>query len=147
MDITKSLSEAKRLLQDEELSFVALDYMGRISRSKKRGVGPALGLIAEHTDLTGGVIADKVVGKAAALLFLLLGPEAIYAATISIPAKKVLDSAGIRVEFEQMVDHIVNREGTGPCPLEHAVMGIQDPVEALETIHRTLADLMGASHE
>lgn len=147
MDITKSLSKARQLLQDEELSFVALDDMGRISRSKKRGVVPALALVAEHTDLTGGVIADKVVGKAAALLFLLLGPEAVYAATISLPAKEVLHSAGIRVEFEQMVDHIVNREGTGPCPLEHAVMGIQDPVEAIETIRRTLADLMGASHE
>jgi hypothetical protein len=147
MDITKSLSKARQLLQDEKLSFVALDYIGRVSQSKKRGVAPPLELLGAQTDLTGGVIADKVVGKAAALLFLLLGPEAVYAATISVPAEKVLNSAGIRLEYEQKVGRIINREGTGPCPLEHAVLGIEDPYEALDIIHRTLTDLMSASNE
>jgi hypothetical protein len=147
MDITKSLSKARQLLQDEKLSFVALDYIGRISQSKKRGVAPPLELLAAQTDLTGGVIADKVVGKAAAFLFLLLGPEAVYAAAISVPAEKVLQSVGIRVEYDQKVDHIINREGTGPCPLEHAVLGIEDPYEALDIIRRTLTDLMSASNE
>lgn len=147
MDITKSLSKARQLLEDEKLSFVALDYIGRVSQSMKRGVAPPLELLAAQTDLTGGVIADKVVGKAAAFLFLLLGPEAVYAATISVPAEKVLQSAGIRVEYDQKVDHIINREGMGPCPLEHAVLGIDDPYVALDIIRRTLTDLMSASNE
>lgn len=70
--------------------------------------------------MKGAVVADKVIGKAAAALTVMGGVEKVYADVISRPALDLLHEAHIDVEFVQEVPFIENRDKTGWCPLESA---------------------------
>ena len=112
-----------------------------IYTSIERGVRPLLQLLDSGTDCTGFSAADKVVGKAAAFLYCLLRVRAVYAAVISKSALKVLSEQGIEVLYDDLVDAIRNRAGTGFCPMETAVLAESDPKKALERIRVRLEEL------
>ena len=107
----------------------------------RRGVRPLLDLLENKIDLHDYAAADKVVGKAAAFLYCLLGVKTLYAAVISKPALSVLEQHGIAITYSTLVPSIQNRAQNGPCPMEHAVWEIDDPKEALAAIYRTLEQL------
>lgn len=94
------------------------------------GVKPLLKWIAEGKSLAGYSVADKVVGKAAALLYAMLGPAAVFAPVMSEAARAVLVSNAVAVGYDNLVQGILNRAGDGPCPMETAVTNIFDPYEA-----------------
>ena len=85
--------------------------------------------------------ADKVVGKAAAFLYVLLGVKEIYAHVISQTAMSVFKENHISFQYDISTDHIINRQGTGSCPMEEAVSGISRPEDAPEAIRRRLEEL------
>jgi hypothetical protein len=85
--------------------------------------------------------ADKVVGKAAAFLYCLLGIRALYAGILSQPALEVLEKAGIPAQYDTLVPAIRNRAGDGFCPMETAVREITDPAHAPEAIQKALQRL------
>ena len=105
----------------------------------ERGVKPLLDWLDSDISLSGFCAADRVVGRAAAFLYCLLGVCEVYARVISRPAAQVLTDHGITVHADTYTDGIINRRGTGPCPFEAAVMEISDPEEALLTIRAKLA--------
>ena len=104
----------------------------------RRGVKPLLELLESGKDYTGFSAADKVVGKAAAHLYCLLGIRAIYAGVISEPAKRVLESEGIQTEYAVIVPAIRNRTNTGLCPMESAVWELRSHTDA----HRAITDTL-----
>lgn len=106
-----------------------------------RGVDPLLSLLDDGHDLNGFSAADRVVGRAAAYLYVLLGIRSLYVKILSKPAKEVLDRYGISVEYETLTEAIRNRAGDGFCPMEQAVREIDNPDEALCAIRRTKASL------
>ena len=112
-----------------------------ILTDNRRGVRPLLDLLEGTTSVAGFSAADKVVGKAAAYLYCLLGIRALYAGVISIPALEVLQSRNIPVEYDTLVPGIRNRTNDGPCPMESAVLHIDTPEDALIAIQNTLAKL------
>jgi len=112
---------------------------GEILTDDRRGVKPLLDLLEK--DLSDFSAADKVVGKAAALLYRLLGIAEIYASVISEPAITVLESGGISIYYDSKVPAIRNRTDTGFCPMETAVWNIDDPTLAPEILRKTLAQL------
>ena len=109
--------------------------------SKQRGVKPLLELIDSSNDCKGAVAADKVVGKAAAFLYVLLGVKAVYADVISEHAFAVLQRNGILVDYTELVPMIKNRDGSGFCPMEQATLAVTDEKIALEVIRDTLSRL------
>ncbi len=106
-----------------------------------RGVAPLLSLLEEGEDLCAFSAVDKVVGKAAAFLYVALGIRRVYALTLSESALALMQKAGIEVECEQITGRILNRDGTGFCPMESAVLEECDPATAIERIKKTLFDL------
>ena len=94
-----------------------------------RGVRPLVELLQEGT-LPGYSAADKVVGKATAFLYVLLGVTAVYTPVISAPALAVLQRFGIAASCDMVVEAIFNRDRTGFCPMETAVRNIDDPAAA-----------------
>ena len=106
-----------------------------------RGVSPMAELIASGRDLTGYSAADLVVGRAAAMLFVLAGIAAVYAVVISRGGLDYLKERGVTVEYGIVTDVIMNRLGTDRCPMEKAVEGITDPQKGYEAIVRTLAEM------
>lgn len=112
-----------------------------IYTSDKRGVAPLLSWLDCGTQFTGFSAVDKVVGKAAAFLYVLLDVEYVYAEVISKPAVKVLESNGILVEYNVLSDAIRNRDNTGFCPMETTVMEIEDKDEALVAIRNKIKSM------
>ena len=84
---------------------------------------------------------DRVVGRAAAFLYCLLDVSEVYSKVMSRPAAQVLVQHGITVHADTFVDGIINRQGTGPCPFEAAVMDATNPRDALSIIRKKLVAL------
>ncbi len=83
-------------------------------------------LISSGVDLSGYSVADKVVGKAAALLFVKSGIASVFAENLSESGKKVLQEHAIPFEYITLAEKIINRTGTDICPMEKAVMYCDD---------------------
>ena len=134
------LQTAQQLLEGGDYTCV-LCRDGVTHTSTRRGVAPLLNWLDEKTDLRGFAAADRVVGKATAYLYCLLGVSCVFARVMSRPAQKVLSEHGIPASFETLVDAIENRAKTGPCPMEYATRDSVSPEEALAAIRQTLARL------
>ena len=134
------LEKARKYLQAEGCTCV-LCRGDRVTASHRRGVAPLLALLDSGQDFTGFSAADKVVGKATAMLYRLLGVKAVWAAIISESAIAALREGGVEAHWGQRVDHLINRDGTGPCPMETATVHTDDPLAALAAIRQTLQKL------
>ena len=131
--------KAKALLQ--EGCTCALYTKTQVFRSEKHGVAPLLQWLESGENFSPFSAADKVVGKAAAFLYVLLGVQRVYALVISEAAESVLNAYNIPICFEEKVSAIKNREGTGFCPMEQAVLRLSDPNEAYKAIIKKLEEL------
>lgn len=109
--------------------------------SRTRGVAFLLSLPEDTTDLSGALVADKVVGRGAAFLYVLLNVRAVYALVMSESAREVLSQHGIQAFCEQCPPRIINRDNTGFCPIETAVQNDTDPLLARVHICEKLAAL------
>lgn len=109
--------------------------------SEKRGIAPMMDFIASGTNLAGYSVADIVVGKAAALLFVKCGIKNVFAKTLSENGKKILERYGIDFEYETLAEKIINRSGTDICPMEKAVANTDDPEEAFSILESALKSL------
>lgn len=136
--LLNDLEQAKTILQSGDYTCV-LCKGGKLHTSTRRGVAPLLELLS--TDVSGFYAADKVVGKATALLYCLLKVKAVHARIISQAALQVLQNGGIGISWDCKVDYIKNRAGDGRCPMEQATEGIDDPQEALFAIQKKLEEL------
>ena len=131
------IEHAKQLLTDAGYTCV-ICRSDDTHTSEKRGVAPLIELLDNKADVRGYSAADKAVGKAAAMLFVLLGVGEIYATIMSRSAKKILDGHGIKYSCGEEVEYIINRKKDGMCPMEKAVMDIDDPAEAPKKIKETI---------
>ena len=110
--------------------------------SEMRGIAPMMEFIASGADLTGYSVADIVVGKAAALLFVKCGIKKVFAKTLSQKGQKILEKYGVEYEYQTLAEYIINRAGTDICPMEKAVADIDDPEDAYSVLKDKL-NLMG----
>ena len=134
------LNKARSILETGDYTCV-ICRGENIYTATERGVKPLLNWLDNGLDLTDYSAADRVVGRATAFLYCLLGVKEVYARVMSHPAAEVLKAAGIAAEAGQLVEGIINRRGTGPCPFEAAVLDIQDPQEALAAIRRKMEQI------
>ena len=100
-----------------------------ILTSEYSGIRPMLEWLGEGRDLEGYAVADKIVGKAAAMLFVKAGLSSVYAEVLSIPGKNYLEARGIPVAYGTLTERIINRDGNGLCPMEQTVLNIDDAEE------------------
>lgn len=134
------LENAKRILEQTGCTCV-LCKDGRVWESRARGVSPLMEFLSSGQVPAGFSAADKVVGKATAFLYCLLGAKAVYAPVMSRLALQVLEDHGIEAHFAQCVDAIFNRRRDGFCPMETATKELSDPDEALAAIRQVLEKL------
>ena len=109
--------------------------------SKQRGVAPLLAWLESGENCQNMFAADKVVGRAAAFLYILLKVEGVHALVLSESAEKVFQQFGVAYAYNEKVAAIRNRAGDGFCPMEQAVLCIEEPSEALSAIKRRLLEL------
>jgi Domain of unknown function (DUF1893) len=144
-DLHLRLSQAKSTLLETKSTFVLMKGE-EVHPSELRGVAPILDFLREKPDLLeDAIIADKVIGRAAALLLIHGKIAALHALCISSHALDVLAGSGIVLEYDEVVPYIVNRDGTDMCPMEKSVIGISDPEQAVVAVTRRQAELRAAA--
>ena len=136
----KDLTNAKDLLSSGNYTCV-LCSGDTIHTTTERGVKPLVRWLTEGTDLNGFSAADRVVGKATAYLYCLLGVKAVHSLVMSGAAARVLEENGITATQDKLVENIINRQGTGICPFEEAVWEIHDPGNALTAIRAKMEQM------
>ena len=138
------LDKAKSLLVGGTV--IAVMNGESVVTSPRRGIG-ALLEYAKSGALRGASVADKIVGKAAALLMVYGGVKEVYAGVVSKEAMRTFARYGIPCVYEVSTEKILNRAGTGICPMEEAVEHISDPEDATEAITKKLEELRQRQRE
>ena len=135
------LEQAKAALAGE-ITFAAVLQDGRMVTSEKKGIAPMMALLAEDmTVLQGACVADRVIGRAAALLMEKAGVAAAFGEVVSSHALKAFENNGISFTYGREVEYIVNRTKTGMCPMEQTVLGIADAEAAYTALKLKLAEM------
>lgn len=130
------LSSLIELLHAEACSLVVLKN-GHVSTYFKKGVRDLIWLIDNQPDnLHGAMVADKVVGKAAAGLMIVAQVAEVYADVMSKPAILLFEEQAIPYSYQQIVDAIEIPEGDTRCPLEQIVSKAHT-AEEIEKLLRT----------
>ena len=114
---------------------------GKCLFSEKRGIAPMMDFIADGVDISGYSVADLVVGKAVAFLFVKCKIKKVFAKTLSESAKRVLEMYGLEYEYETLAQTIINRDGTDICPMEKAVSSTDNPEQAYSILQDKLSML------
>ena len=130
-----NLERAKDILEKKRYTFVLMMDGKIIKTSHKKGIIPFMEMIRDNRELMqGAVIADKVIGKAAALLAVAYKVKQIYTEILSQQAKEVLDQYSVFYQYEKYVDYIQNRSKNGQCPMEKLTKDTNDPKTAYSLI-------------
>ena len=112
------MEEIIQILHQGEFTCVVRNK-DEIRTFSQRGVADLYDLLNyDSAFLKGALVADKIVGKAAAALMVLGGINKLHTDVISTPALNLLQDTKIKVSFQSEVPIIINRDKTDWCPLE-----------------------------
>ena len=112
---------------------------GRTSVYDGRGIKPVVDYL-EKDNFDGAFVADKVIGKASALLLVYGKVQEVYTPVISKPAVKVFEDNNVKYSADKIVDNIINRTGTDLCPMEKKVQNIDNPKRAYKLFRKLLKE-------
>ncbi len=132
-----NLERAKEAMKAEKLTCV-LTEGGIMFKSKDKGVQPLLDWMNSGNNYMSYMIADKVIGRAAAFIDIAMGIREVYAEVMSESAKTLLENNHVVVNYDTLVPEILNADKTDLCPLEKAVEGIDNYPDALMPIELAL---------
>ena len=119
------------LLNTNHLSLLVRNR-GVTTTHANRGVQDLLTLLNEQPErLRGAVVADKMIGKAAAALMIEGGVQAVYTNLICTPARELLEQAGVKVVATEEVPMILNRDRSGQCPIDSRLNEAQTAEECV----------------
>ena len=113
------IDKAKQILGREGATLAIVKEGQVLFMSDSSGIRGLLQAIEKiGKEMAGSSAADKVVGRAAALLLAYSKVKEVYASVISKGGLKVLKEDGIKVVFQNMVQIILDRMGKSVCPFE-----------------------------
>ncbi len=134
------LVQARQRLDTDQLAFVLVREGKVIATGDDYGVRELLAAVDRLGPLArGACLADKIVGKAVALIVVHAGISAVDTGVASESAVKLLQRHGVPLHTTSVVPQILNRRGDGPCPMEKATMPIEDVALGLETLRAFIA--------
>ena len=120
----KDIIKAKELLKDDKTLILVKD--DDVIESTLSGIKPLIGLLNDNKDLNGYSIADKIVGKAQAMLIVKANIKEVYTKVLSKQGEMILKKYNIPYSYDTLTDQIINRKGTDICPMEKTVKDIDD---------------------
>lgn len=131
----KDLEKAKNILIEEDLALVVVKDGEVMFKSKDKGIKPMYTLATEmRTEASGASLADRVIGKGAALLCGYIGIKEVHTDLISENGKATLEKYNILYTMEKSCPYIKNRDKTDYCPIEKLSLSTEDPEVLLEKI-------------
>lgn len=115
----KDIDIAVELLEKDNLALAIVKDTKVIFTSSGKGIKPLFTALEEHkNELEGSSIADRVTGRAAAMLCVYAGIKQLKTKLISDNAINVLKETNIIYEYDERALFIENRDRTGMCPVE-----------------------------
>ena len=112
-----------------------------------RGISPMMRFLAEGLDLRGYSVADVIVGKAAAMLFVKSGISEVYGEVSSEAGCAYLQEHEIPCTYGTLTEKIINRKGDGICPMEQTVAELDNPEEGYKALKERMTQLQkGIAH-
>lgn len=115
----KDIEIAKKYLEGENLTIAVVKNGSLIYKSHDKGIKPIYTLATQMVERAkGSSIADKVIGRGAAMLCNLLYVKEVYGKLISDNAIEVLEKSDIIFSYDNVCDYIKNIDGTDMCPIE-----------------------------
>ncbi len=134
------LGKLKGILHEKGCSLVLEDARGNVRLFYKKGVRDLEYLLDHEPEtLCGAVVADKVVGKAAAGMMAYGGVAEVYGDVMSRKALPLLDAGSVSYSFGELVDQIVIAEGDNRCPLEKIVASAHTAEETVRLLRQAFA--------
>ena len=134
--MSAALEKAKKVFNSDDYAIVLTDGP-KVFTSKEKGVIALLALASDGVRCDGWAAADKVIGKGAAYMYILLGVKEVYTPVMSSLALELLSENDIEIHFDSLVKMIKNRSGDGPCLMEVAVMDAENENDAFERMKKT----------
>jgi len=135
----QDLDTAKNTLKKNNETLVIVKKGKVLFETNSPGIrGLLMAIDKVGKDLKRSAVADKLVGEAAAQLCAYSGVVEVFAVTLSMCGKNVLDRNNIRYEYENLVPHILNLNKTGLCPFEKIVTGSKSPEEAFKRLKQSI---------
>lgn len=129
------LETARRMLKEQSFSLVIVKPGILVHATRKYGVIGLVEAIENYgVELSGAAAADRIVGRAAAMLCLYANIAAVYAEVISRKALNVLSEKNVKVEYETLVPEILNRMKNDVCPFEKLIADCSKEEECFEKI-------------
>lgn len=135
------MNQALNILLENHYTFVAIKENFEY-HSTLNGIAPIMNkMIDDELYFQDCNIADKVIGKSAAMLLIKSQVKHIHAVVLSQHAKDILDEYKISYSYDEIVPYIINRTHTDMCPMEKSVLNIRDLNQAFVTLQETLKQL------
>ena len=129
------LDRAKQIFQADGASFVLVHDGHELARGTRDGIGELLATVDQLGAQTHGAsLADKIVGKAVAMVAVYAGLAGVYSPLASTAGQQVLAEHQIMLQAERLVPLILNKRNDGPCPMERLTLPLAQPEEAVAAL-------------
>lgn len=131
----QDLLKAKTLLVGRRLSLCIVKDGKTLFESRRQGIASFLDAINYlGCELENTSVADKIVGRAVALLCIRSKISSVYADVMSKGAKALFQGYSMRFESTDFVDNVLNIDKKRVCPFELLVERVTDPDEAYKVL-------------
>jgi hypothetical protein len=138
----KDLETAKKRINENSLTLSIVKNGEIVFENASNGISGFLEAIEKFgAGLEGASVADRVAGKAIALLCVYAKVEAVYALILSKEAKFVFEKYATYHEWKKLVENILDVKKAGICPFEKLATEISNPKDA----YRKLKALQNSS--
>ena len=133
----RDLEMAKRELKKKSLSLAIVKDGEMLFESFSHGISGFLQAIEKLGErLEGASVADKIVGRAIALLCVYAEVKAVYAEVLSEEAKTLFERCSLYYEYNIIVGNVLTSNTKKICPFENVAKQILNPKEAYEKLKR-----------
>lgn len=133
---------AKRILNEEDLTLALVKNGQVIFKSRDKGIKPIYILAKElKSDANGASLADRVIGRGAAILCGYMGIKEVYTDLISTEGEEILEVYKISFSSWRQCSYIKNRDKTDYCPIEKLSLNIDDPLILMERIEEFIRNI------
>jgi Domain of unknown function (DUF1893) len=135
------LELAKEKIRAGSLAFVIVKDGAVLCIGTRDGIGELIEAVdALGAAARGASLADRVVGKAVAMVARVARLRAVYSPLASQAALDALtidrqgDLGQVPLEYDRLVPLILNKRNDGPCPMERLTQPIHDPQQAVAAL-------------
>jgi MFS family permease len=135
---TRDLDAARLMLFEHKDLTLVLVHDDEFVTYKNRGIRPLMQAIDSEVNYTNWSAADKLVGKASALLLVALGVKNVYTPTISRKAVQIFDRFNVYYLYDKIIERVLNQDKTDACPMEKLLDEVDEPEFAYRKIKEQL---------